>query len=112
MSTKNVISFLMVICIIVSVNARPLFSSIFTDPYPYLNSLPGFFHVFRCYSSVMKFPICVIQTTESVFNKRWEISPYCCKAYLHTKDYCLPKISYMPKFPSFIRNHCKKVVPK
>ncbi|AED97404.1 unnamed protein product [Arabidopsis thaliana] len=112
MSIKNVISLLMVICIIVSVNARPPFSSIFTDPYPLLNSFPVFSRIFKCYSSVMKFPICVIETTQSVSNRRWVISPYCCKAYLHTRDYCLPKIPYMPHFPSFIRNHCLKVVRK
>ncbi|KAL1221997.1 hypothetical protein V5N11_013718 [Cardamine amara subsp. amara] len=114
MSIKNVISLLMVLCIVVSINAQlPQFPA----PLPYLfpfqpiPGMPGLPDVTKCWSLVMDIPGCLAEISQSIFTLQFgNLGPACCKAFLEVEANCIPKIPFNPFFPPMLKEQCSRIV--
>ncbi|EFH54837.1 predicted protein [Arabidopsis lyrata subsp. lyrata] len=113
MAIKNVILFLAVICIVVSVNAQlPQFPAPFPFPFPFqpIPNMSGLPDITKCWSSVMDIPGCIAEISQSIFiGKFGNIGPACCKAFLEAETNCIPKIPFIPLFPPMLKEQCLKV---
>lgn len=114
MSTKNVFSLMVVICVVVSVNAQlPQFPAPLPFPFPFqpILGMPGLPDIIKCWSSVINIPGCIAQISQSIFTGQFgNIGPACCKAFLEAETNCIPKIPFNPFFPPMLKEQCSRIV--
>lgn len=106
MSIKNVISILVVVSIIVSVNAQ---LPQFPIPFPF-QPIPGMPDITKCWSSVVNIPGCIVEISQSILTGQFgTIGHACCKAFLEGEANCMPKIPFNPFFPPMLKEQCTRV---
>ncbi|XP_010477704.1 PREDICTED: uncharacterized protein LOC104756755 [Camelina sativa] len=113
MSIKSVISLLMVVCIIASVNAQlPRLPIPFPFPFQPSPGMPGLLpDITKCWSSVRNIPGCIAEISQSILiGQIGNIGPACCKAFLEAEANCIPKFPFSPFFPHIIKDHCSRIV--
>ncbi|KAL9813142.1 putative Prolamin-like domain-containing protein [Arabidopsis thaliana] len=114
MAIKNVILFLAVLCIALSVNAQlPQFPALFPFPFPFLPSpgVPGLPDITKCLSSVINIPGCIVEFSQSILLRKFgKIGSACCKAILEAETNCIPQLPFNLFFPPMLKEQYSKTV--